>query len=285
MRPPARLAGAVLLLAACARGPEPIHVAAVAVAEGALAGPLSEAGLDERALQAAARSALHAAGFQLGDGARPHRAVLSVPSIRFVPAGAEVTVEIALAPMGAGEPTPRREAAVVALPFAGTLRPRDAWLGALGTAAQRAAEGLAVALAADDKPAQALLADLTSGDARVREHAIRVLGERRDRAAVPILVRRMKEEDPRVAQRMVAALAQIGDERAVPALIDASSGVDPALTARVVRYIGDIGGAEAEGFLLTLESGHPDARVRRAARESLEDMSARASEAPVAARK
>jgi hypothetical protein len=285
LRSPARFVQAALLLAACSRGPEPVHVATVVVAEGALAGPLGEAGIDEGTLQAAARNALRAAGFRLGDGTRPHRAVLSVPSIRLVPAGAEVTVEFALAPLGPGQPTPRRELAAAALPIAGVLRPRDAWLGALGKAAERAAEGLALGVAADDKPAPGLLADLTAGDARVRDHAIRVLGDRRDPAAVPILVRRMKEEDPRVAQRIVAALAQIGDERAIPALIDFSSGADPGLTLRMVRYIGDIGGAEAEGFLLTLESGHPDARVRTAARESLEDMSARAREAPVAVRK
>jgi len=47
----------------------------------------------------------------------------------------------------------------------------------------------------------------------------------------------------------------------------------------VARIIGDIGGREAEGYLLTVEAGHPDSRVRRAAREALGEMRARAREA------
>jgi HEAT repeat protein len=81
----------------------------------------------------------------------------------------------------------------------------------------------------------------------------------------------------------VGALAQIGDARAVGPLIDAAQRGDPGFTARVARVVGDIGGAEAEGYLLTLASGHPDARVRRAAREALEAMAARRKTPAVAA--
>ncbi len=285
------LVGAALL-AACSRGPDPVHVRTVALAEDALSVPLREAGLDDAALDGAAREALRAAGFLIGDGPRPHRAVLSVEAVRFLPdaAGplgprAEVTVELALVPIGPGQATPRREMATAAVPVSATTRPRDAWLGALSKAAERAAEGLALAAAADGKATNDLLADLAARDPRVREQAARVVGERRSRAAVPILVSRMKEEEPRVAQRIAATLAQIGDERAVPALIEASRGADPVATSRMVRYIGDIGGAEAEGYLLTLEAGHPNRAVRTAAREALDDLSARARGAPVAARR
>ena len=112
-----------------------------------------------------------------------------------------------------------------------------------------------------------------------------MLGERRSKAAVPLLIERLQREEPRLAYRIVGALAQIGDERAVPALIDLSRGTDVGGTTRLVRFIGDIGGSEAEAYLLTLDSGHPDARVRRAAREALDDLAARAKDAPVAARK
>lgn len=284
---------AALVLAACSRRREPIHVDTIRVAEGALSAPLREAGLDEAALAGAAREALRAAGFDIRPGKRPHRALLDVPSVRLLPAGAggagprvEVSVEIALAASEAGQhEPPRREGATAALPLASAPTPREAWLAAVTQAAQRAAEGIALAIAAEDKPAAELLADLGAKDGRVREQAIRVLGERRSRAAVPALIGRLKEEDPRLVQRVIAALAQIGDERAVPALIEASRGGDAALTARLVRYIGDIGGTEAEGYLLTLESGHPDRRVRKAAREALDEMTARAKEAALATRK
>jgi HEAT repeat protein len=196
-----------------------------------------------------------------------------------------VTAEIALAPTASGAGPPLREAATATVPLPGGGLAREGWLGALKQATQRAAEALALAVAAAEKPEGALLADVSAKDPRVREHAIRSLGERRARAAVPVLVERLKEEEPRLAHRIVGALAQIGDERAVPALIDVSRGGDAAVAARIARHIGDIGGPEAEGYLLTLASGHADPRVRRAAREALDDMSARAHEASLAARK
>ena len=121
----------------------------------------------------------------------------------------------------------------------------------------------------------------------MRDHAVRVLADRRSSAAVPALLDRLKDEDRRVVHRAVGALAQIGDERAVPALIELSRSGDPPLTARIARIIGDIGGAEAEGYLLTLEAGHPDPRVRTAAREALAELDARAADrkGSVAARK
>jgi hypothetical protein len=281
-----------MALAACAPRPEPVHVSSVEIASGSLTPELREAGLDEPALDDAARKGLAAAGFRLGKGTRLHRAMLSVPSVRVLPPAQgsasprlEVTAEVVLSPVDPGDQVPRRETATAAEPLDPARPPRDGWLAALRKATQRAAEGLALAFAAEAKPTQALLADLASKDPRVREHAIRVAGERKTRAAVPPLIARLKVEEPRLAHRVIAALALIGDERAVPALIEMAEGMDSALTSRIVRFIGDIGGAEAEGYLLTLESGHPDPRIRTAARKALDEMSARAKNAEVAARR
>jgi HEAT repeat protein len=172
------------------------------------------------------------------------------------------------------------------VPLSGTAPPRIAFRKALAEAAQRAAEGLAISVRADGKRVDGLVADLSAKDVRVREQAVRVLGERRSREAVPALVDLLQKEEPRLAHRIVGALAQIGDPRAVPPLIDLASGKDSNLVLRMLRFIGDIGGPEAEGYLLTLASGHPDPRVRQAAREALDDLQARAHETPpVAARK
>jgi hypothetical protein len=281
---------AAALLAGCARGPERVHVASISLAEGAVAAPFRAEGIDASAVDASARDALAAAGFALGEGTRPHRALLVLREVRLLPPAAgdgrpraEVTVEIVLAPTARGGGPPLRESATAAAPLPVGGAAREGWLGALREAAQRASEGLALAVAAGDKAVNLLVADVSAEDPRVREQAIRVLGERRSRAAVPVLIARLKEEEPRLAHRILGALAQIGDERAVPALIEVSRGGDAALAARLARYIGDIGGAEAEGYLLTLASGHADRRVRKAAREALDDMSARAEEAALAA--
>lgn len=283
---------ALLLLAACSRGPAPIHVSAVRVADGASSGALREAGIDESVLEAAAREGLREAGFRLGSGERPHRARLEVMGVRLVaPVAlgggprAEVTVEVELAPAEGGAGGARRETASASAALAAEATPRAAWLAALGQAVRRAADGLALAFVEEGKTVEDLVADLSSSDARVRELAIRVLGDRRSRPAVPALLGRLREEDARLQPRIVAALVQIGDERAVPALIELSRSSDPAHAARLVRFIGDVGGAEAEGYLLTLDSGHPDGRIRRAAGEALAEMRARAKDAALAARK
>jgi hypothetical protein len=267
------------LLASC-RPPEAFRLAAVRAAPGLDGAPLGETGLDARSVEAAAVTALSGAGFRLG-AESGQVATVSIASLRVVAASvgpaAEVKIELALAPPAPGASPTRREAGVGTSPLhAGApSSPQEAWRRAVEEATQRAAEALAIGARADGKTDDGLLADLGAKDERVRDQAVRVLGERRSRAAVPSLIDRLHGEDPRTAMRVVGALAQIGDERAVPALIDLSRGVDGVVTARLARFIGDIGGAEAEAYLLTLESGSSDARVRQAAHEALADLAAR----------
>jgi hypothetical protein len=273
----------------CPSGPEGLHVRSVQlVGEPGAAGALAEAGLDRAAVEEALRAALASAGFRLGDGRCPHAAGVRVSTLRIAPGGSagprvELSLEVVLRPAEEG-PAARSEVGSASVPIAAFGGPRDAWRRALTDAAQRASSGLASGLRAEGKSVDALVADLGAKDPRVREEAVRVLGERRSREAVPALIGRLGKEDPRVGHRVIGALAQIGDERAVPALIELSSSDDAALTARLVRFIGDIGGAEAEAYLLTLASGHPDRRVREAAQEALGELAQRAKDAPVAAR-
>ena len=271
-------------LAACSRGPGPIHISSIRVAEGTITPPLREAGIDEGALDDAAHAALRGAGFKLGDGDRPYRAELSVASVRLAPPNAsggpprlEVSLELALSPVRPGDRGTARETGTAAAPVAGG-DPAAVSRAALNQAARRASESLMLAFAVEGKPVEKVIADLESKDARVRDHAVRVLADRRAVAAVPALIARLKDEDPQVVHRAVGALAQIGDARAVGPLIEVAHAGDGALAARVARLIGDIGGEEAEGYLLTLEAGHPDARVRKAAREALADLRARAEQ-------
>jgi hypothetical protein len=272
------------VLPACSRGPGPVYVVSVRVADGAVTPPLREAGLDEAALDDAAHAALREAGFRLGEGARPYRAELSVASVRLAPPNAsggvprlEVSIELALSPAKPGEGGAIRETGRAAASLEGG-DPAAVSRTALADATRRAAESLMLAFAEEAKPVAKLIADLDSKDARLRDHAVRALADRRSAEAVPALIARLKDEDPNVVHRAVGALAQIGDARAVGPLIDLSRGGDVALAARVARIIGDIGGAEAEGYLLTVESGHPDAHVRKAARDALAEMRSRAEQ-------
>lgn len=258
-------------------GRSAVQVESVRVAQGGLAGPLREAGLDGPSLEAAARDALARSGFQVGAGGpRAYRARVDVLGVRVVPsageARAEVAIAIELSPRQRGDPIVT-ESAVAEAPLAGS--PERAWRSAVDAAATAAAQNLALAFAERRKGDPQLIEDLSSKDRRVREHAVRTLGERGSKAAVSALVARLQDEDPDVIQGAVGALAQIGDPRAVKPLIDLARRGEAPQTARLARIIGDIGGPEAEGYLLTLESAHPDARVRSAAREALAEMAAR----------
>jgi HEAT repeat protein len=273
------LTAALALGAGCGRGR--VQVESVRVSQGALAGPLREAGLDGPALEEAARDALARAGFRVqADGKGAYRARMDVLAVRVVPTGgqarAEVAIALELSPLRQGDPMVA-ETAVGEAPLGGS--PAEAWLRAVDAAAAAAAKGLAVAFAERRKGDAQLVEDLASRDGRVREHAVRTLGERGTRTAVPALVGRLQDEDPDVVQAAVGALAQIGDPRAVKPLIDLARRAEAPRTARLARIIGDIGGPEAEGYLLALESGHPDGRVRGAAREALSEMAARSDAA------
>jgi hypothetical protein len=281
-------AAALLLAGGCDRGAGPIHVTSVRAADGALAEPLREAGLDAGALEASAREALTAAGFRLGEGKRPHRARVDLVGVRFAPAqpGAaarvEVAVEIELSPAEDGAGTTARETGAGTAALAGP-RPAEAWRAALAEASRRAANGLALAAAATTRPVEQVIRDLEADDARQRARAVQALADRRATVAVPALVRRLDDPDPEVSQLAVGALAQLRDPRAIGPLIELSGRGDAAFTARLARIIGDVGGPEAEGYLLTLASGHPEPIVRSAAREALDELHARAREAgPVA---
>ena len=82
--------------------------------------------------------------------------------------------------------------------------PRQAWRSALQDAARNAATALALSYAEESKPIQEVVADLSSRDPAVRDHAVRVVGDRRSSAAVPALIERLKDPDPKIVHRWVA---------------------------------------------------------------------------------
>jgi hypothetical protein len=69
--------------------------------------------------------------------------------------------------------------------------------------------GARVKLAAGDT--HAIVAAIDGPDDDLRDEAIRLAGERKEAAAVPSLVRRLKSDDHAVRDRAIGALAAIGD--------------------------------------------------------------------------
>ena len=149
----------------------------------------------------------------------------------------------------------------------------------LDAALHEAVVALNYQIEARKKTDAALVADLSSPDARLRDYAIRVLADRRSPAAVPSLVLRLQDENDNVARRAVGALVAIGDRRAVPPLIEMTRRRRPEQVRPILYALGSLGGSEAEAFLFTLESGSPDEEVRRAARDAFADLRGRKDDA------
>jgi hypothetical protein len=104
--------------------------------------------------------------------------------------------------------------------------------------------------------------------------AVRILGERGDAKAVPVLVETLEKTDSSdpMLEDLVGALGRLGDERAGPALVDAFNRADPSLQVAILRAIESVGGKEARLFLEVVASGHDSHVIRELARSALESM-------------
>ncbi len=158
----------------------------------------------------------------------------------------------------------------------------QAFEGAMEGALLEAATALSWQVEARKKSDADLEKDLTASDARVRDYAVRALAERRNPAAVPLLLARLDDDSPEVVRRAMGALVAIGDPRAVPRLIELTRKRPPGFVAEVLYALGSLGGDEAEAYLYTMESGAPDDEVRRAAHEALGDLRRRRDETAAA---
>ncbi len=180
----------------------------------------------------------------------------------------EVTVELRLESARSDEGSSRQAGR-----WSEPVRPGEADVTALrralAGAARRAAADLMLGIAESAKVNHEVIADLDSGDSRVRDYAVRVLADRKNPAAVPALIARLRDPDPELVERAVGALDELRDPRAVEPLIELSHRREGPFVAQLARIIGDIGGPEAEAYLLTLASGHPEPIVRKAAGQAL----------------
>jgi len=291
LRPRSGARSEVLLLAAallaCRAAPERQSVDRMVVAETDGAQRLEELGLprDEvrrAALEAVAASPLFGPPVPEGEKARRWLGRVAVHRADLLPAHpplAQVMLTLELSPRDGGGTI--RETARTAEPVVGGGQrgAREALRRAAAQALGRAMAGFDLLLAAQRKGDEALLRDLSSTDARVRDVAIRTLAERRNRAAVPALVQRLSDPDPEVVERAIGALGQIGDPAAVGPLVRMAQRRQGPAVAALVRVIGDLGGNDARAYLLTQASGSVDPLIRAAAQQALDELTAREAEA------
>ncbi len=149
---------------------------------------------------------------------------------------------------------------------------RNALREALRQALSHVTEAASLQMAAADREDAALLQDLQSKDERVREFALRVLAERRNPAAAPMLIQQLQDEDPQQVRKAMGALVEMKARAAIPALIELVKDREVGFVQEVVFAIGEIGGTEAEAYLFTVAHGHDQPDVQAAAQQALDTL-------------
>jgi hypothetical protein len=154
----------------------------------------------------------------------------------------------------------------------GTDARREALRAALASALVQVAEAAVLQLSAVERPNDALVQDLRATDPRVREFALRVLADRRQPAAAPLLIERLHDGDPVAVRQAIGALVEMRTPEAVGALIELGRGKDLGFQQEILFALGEIGGEEAEAYLYTVAQGHDQPAMRAAAQDALDTL-------------
>ena len=102
--------------------------------------------------------------------------------------------------------------------------------------------------------------------------ALRLLGLRKAREAVPAIGRLLEDPRIQVVEAAAEVLAEIGDERAVPFLVQGMRRRDLRSEVRAIEAMGSIGGKEAEAYLEMTAVGHEVPEVRALSKNLLKQM-------------
>lgn len=284
MKPALLLATCVLLLGACrqqSRYPvEKVEVSGATVRDNAWLG-LGAEQVRERFARALKSSGRFEVLKEKGDReARPWRLSLELPFTREVQKDgdphtyAEVGANLVLERFGGPLPERYEVVGLGEKRVEGTTPEarQRAVRAALDEALRQLAETASLQLMTLERGDEALVADLQSADARIREFALRALAERRHPAAAPLLIEQLKSEDPETVRRAIGALVEMRARSAVPALIDLSKGKNTGFLQEIVFAVGEIGGMEAEAYLFTVAQGHDQPAVQAAAQQALDTL-------------
>ncbi len=120
-----------------------------------------------------------------------------------------------------------------------------------------------------------LLDALGSPEPELREEAVRLAAERKEKRAVPALVKLLSSEDLVLRDRAIGALAMIGDRRAVRPLTEVARFRDVSDLPKVLDALAAIGGEEARVYIDFVATGHEDSDMRALAKAALQRLDRR----------
>lgn len=257
-------------LSACTLGPGPMPVRKILVD---VEPPI--AGVDREQVRAVVESALKGIrGFRVVDGARGEAAVMRVRVERY---GVEAA--------GGASPRSVLSLSVEFSDIPGDEAP-DGFRGhAVASGVGKVEARALVDQALREALAQVLLtrgaSDLSSdqlsgwledqnASAEQKRRAVRVLGSRRERSAVPAISRVLLAGDPELQALALAALSNIGDGGGVDAVVEFAEGQPALLRKQCIDAVRAMGGTRrGRAWLFTLSTGHPDTDVQQAAAAAL----------------
>jgi hypothetical protein len=140
-------------------------------------------------------------------------------------------------------------------------------------------KGLGAKLKLSAGDAAALVAAIDGADDELRVEAMRLCRERKERAAVPALLRLLKSEDADTRDGALGALAEIGDRRAVKPITELARFRDVADLPKVLDALAALGGDEARAYLEFVASGHDSPEIRDLAKRAIEHLERRTAAA------
>jgi hypothetical protein len=125
------------------------------------------------------------------------------------------------------------------------------------------------------------LADDASEEQKKR--AIRILGSRREKAAVAAIGKILVGDDKELQPLALAALENIGDPGAVDAVIAYSDRQPAVVKKECIEAVRTMGSQRAKAWLFTLSTGAPDLDVQEQAQAALASLEAQRVEVPTVA--
>ena len=281
-----------------ARAPEPPEIVEVQVVDRT---PEAErVGLDLDALKRrAAKAAQAASGVRVTDGSAASSGTRYKLRVELRTEGAEepkekkgllrAFVTARLAPLGADPGALSFEQDSVAervydlgrpigdagLPTTAEAR-ASAWRTHVDRAVEDTVKGAGQKLKLSTGDAQALTTAIDGSDEDLRDEAMRIAAERKERATVPSLLKLLKSDDHAVRDRAIGALEEIGDARAVKPLTEVARFRDVSDLPKVLDALAAIGGDEARSYLEFVASGHESPEMRDLAKQAISHLDRRA---------
>lgn len=154
--------------------------------------------------------------------------------------------------------------------------------GLVGQALRDALAQVLMTRGASDLDSRQLIAWLVdeSASTEQKRRAARILGSRRERAAVEPLGKVLLSRDSELEPLALAALTNIGDPAGVDAVIEYSDRQPPLVKKQCIEAVRAMGGTRGRAWLFTLSTGHPEADVQQQAAVALAALEASAGGAP-----